>query len=373
MRQAVESAREAWGLATMCGFAGKGETLDIVPRFLWKRRTPSAASSSATEAATPPVHAARDACSLMRNSVRLPTRTGLVLAVAAFVVALPTAAGALPTGKSSPAAAVANTQTFTDSTGEDPAAPDITTIVVSNDDAGTITFRFNVPNRPQYARDIALIMFLDSDANQATGDAESLGADHVIQLIGGEILLFKWDGTDYSLSATQSSLSYTWQSGAIVRINASDLNNTRRLNFDALVLSGIVFDETTGAIDCTACVRDFAPTVGFFSYPVLLARPTLVVRSVTRTPARPTAGRTFTLRMVTARSDTGAALQNGRVTCVGRVGTARLRAVVARVQGGAVVCTWPIPPKAKGKAFRGSVAVVFEGLRASRSYSSRIR
>ena len=34
MRQAVESAREAWGLATMVGVAGKGETLDIVPRFL---------------------------------------------------------------------------------------------------------------------------------------------------------------------------------------------------------------------------------------------------------------------------------------------------------------------------------------------------
>jgi S-(hydroxymethyl)glutathione dehydrogenase/alcohol dehydrogenase len=34
MRQAVEAAREAWGLATVCGVAGKGETLDIVPRFL---------------------------------------------------------------------------------------------------------------------------------------------------------------------------------------------------------------------------------------------------------------------------------------------------------------------------------------------------
>jgi S-(hydroxymethyl)glutathione dehydrogenase / alcohol dehydrogenase len=34
MRQAVEAAREAWGLATMMGVAGKGETLDIVPRFL---------------------------------------------------------------------------------------------------------------------------------------------------------------------------------------------------------------------------------------------------------------------------------------------------------------------------------------------------
>ena len=34
MRQAVESAREAWGLAVMIGVAGKGETLEIVPRFL---------------------------------------------------------------------------------------------------------------------------------------------------------------------------------------------------------------------------------------------------------------------------------------------------------------------------------------------------
>jgi S-(hydroxymethyl)glutathione dehydrogenase / alcohol dehydrogenase len=34
MRQAVEAARMGWGLATMCGVAGKGETLEIIPRFL---------------------------------------------------------------------------------------------------------------------------------------------------------------------------------------------------------------------------------------------------------------------------------------------------------------------------------------------------
>src|ERR671936_438499 len=34
MRQAVESARMGWGLCTIAGVAGKGETLDIVPRFL---------------------------------------------------------------------------------------------------------------------------------------------------------------------------------------------------------------------------------------------------------------------------------------------------------------------------------------------------
>jgi S-(hydroxymethyl)glutathione dehydrogenase/alcohol dehydrogenase len=34
MRQAVESARMGWGLCTVAGVAGRGETLDIVPRFL---------------------------------------------------------------------------------------------------------------------------------------------------------------------------------------------------------------------------------------------------------------------------------------------------------------------------------------------------
>jgi S-(hydroxymethyl)glutathione dehydrogenase/alcohol dehydrogenase len=34
MRQAVESARMGWGLATVCGVAGRGETLDVVPRYL---------------------------------------------------------------------------------------------------------------------------------------------------------------------------------------------------------------------------------------------------------------------------------------------------------------------------------------------------
>jgi S-(hydroxymethyl)glutathione dehydrogenase/alcohol dehydrogenase len=34
MRQAVEAARMAWGLCTVAGVAGKGETLDVVPRLL---------------------------------------------------------------------------------------------------------------------------------------------------------------------------------------------------------------------------------------------------------------------------------------------------------------------------------------------------
>ena len=34
MAQAVEAARMAWGLCTVAGVAGKGETLDVIPRWL---------------------------------------------------------------------------------------------------------------------------------------------------------------------------------------------------------------------------------------------------------------------------------------------------------------------------------------------------
>src|SRR6478672_719623 len=38
MQQAVESARMGWGLCTIAGVAGKGETLDVIPRWLMQGR-----------------------------------------------------------------------------------------------------------------------------------------------------------------------------------------------------------------------------------------------------------------------------------------------------------------------------------------------
>jgi S-(hydroxymethyl)glutathione dehydrogenase/alcohol dehydrogenase len=49
MRQAVEAARMGWGVATMTGVAGRGETLDIVPRHLITGRTVLGASFGAVK------------------------------------------------------------------------------------------------------------------------------------------------------------------------------------------------------------------------------------------------------------------------------------------------------------------------------------
>jgi hypothetical protein len=314
--------------------------------------------------------------------VRLPTRTGLALAVAGAIAVVPAiASGALPTGSKAPlapAATAANSTTFQDSTGENAAAPDITTVVVSNNDAGVIQFRVNVPNRPAFGQDMLILMFMNTDNNTSTGDPESFGADYAIQLLGGEAGLFRWDGSDFTRTPgnpPSTSLLFSYQGGATISISAAELGNTRRLGVGVIVVSGIVINNETGDLDFTNAAADAAPAAeaGLYDYQLVIARPTLVVRRFTRTPRTPTAGRPFTLRLTAARSDTGAVLQNGRVTCQGRAGSARLRASTARVQGSQVTCTWLIPANAKGRTFRGSATVVFEGLSASRSYSARIR
>jgi hypothetical protein len=310
--------------------------------------------------------------------VRSLTRPRILLAIAVAVVALPTVASGALSGTSAPTLAAANSTSYQDSSGENAAAPDITTLVVSNNDAGVISFKINIPNRAQLTQDMLVLLFVDTDANPQTGDPETLGADYAIQVFAGEAAFFRWDGSDYTRRAGDppaTSLIFAYQGGITITISAAELGNTKGFGFAAIVISGVAIDPATGDIDFTNAVSDVAPAAGagLYSYAVKITRPTLVVKKLTATPAKPTAGKPFTLRLVAARSDTGAVVQNGKVTCVGRVGNARLKAQVQGVVGGAATCTWSLPAKAKAKAFRGSVAVVFEGLKASQSYAGKIR
>ena len=62
---------------------------------------------------------------------------------------------------------------------------------------GSITFHIAVSNRPALTSDMLFLMWLDTDANPATGDPQSLGADYALQLEPGGVGLFKWNGTTY--------------------------------------------------------------------------------------------------------------------------------------------------------------------------------
>jgi hypothetical protein len=100
------------------------------------------------------------------------TKERLTLAVLGGVLALAVAA---------PAHAV-NSQLFADTAGESGAAPDVTQIRVSNDDAGRMTFVLSVAGQPSLREGDSVFVDLDTDLNVTTGAPNTNGADYLLNI-----------------------------------------------------------------------------------------------------------------------------------------------------------------------------------------------
>jgi hypothetical protein len=288
------------------------------------------------------------------------------LAALVAVVALPAGAGT--------SRATANQTTFEDSTGEAADAPDITRVIVSNNNAGLITFKLNIPNRPTFTEDILVNVDVDSDNNPATGDPTTLGADYAIQLFRGSADLFRWDGTSFTRTATdppQSSLVFSYVGGPQIKISAAELGNTTALNFGAIAITGIKLD-LNGDPDFTNAKADLAPDAGhgLWKYQVNTAPLRLVARKFTA--GKPRAGVLYTAKLSAVRNDTGAVLESGKVTCKASIAGRPVRARTQRFVNKEAVCSWMIPGSARGQTLRGSVAVAFEGKRLIKTFSKSI-
>ncbi len=299
------------------------------------------------------------------------TRTLAVAAACATLVALATLP-AVAVGSASRASS--SSTTYPDSIGEDPQAPDITSTTVSNDDAGLITFRVAISNRPSLTPDMLLEIDMDTDANPATGDSRGLvaGTDFLIQLVPGAVNLYKWSGSDYP-GVAAPSLVYAYDaSGATIKVNAADLGNARTINFLVAIVSGATTDAD-GNPDFTSAHLDFSPDPGHgaFTYEVKVTV-SLSATAFTTSPKPPRAGRPFSVGLAASESDTGGPVQQGTVRCVGRIGGRLLRPRSSRVVNGVAVCMWAIPKTAKGKRIAGSITLTSQGATLTRSFSQKI-
>lgn len=287
--------------------------------------------------------------------------------VAIGLVALP----AIALG--SAARGTTNSQSYQDSTGEDPAAPDITSIGVTNDDTGLITFQVNISNRPAFTPDMLLDIFLDTDKNAATGSSQLFGSDYVIELQPGAVGLFQWNGSDFVGASSQSSLTFSYgTSGATIRVNALDLSRTKGFNFVTTVASGLVVDAT-GNVDFANAHDDVAPDPGHgtFAYQVLV-KVTLTVGAFTTSPTPAKAGRPFSAGLAVTESDTNAGVEKGTITCAARIGGKAVAVKAKRIVSGVAVCVWSIPRTARGKTIRGSIALALQGAQTSRTFAAKI-
>jgi hypothetical protein len=293
-------------------------------------------------------------------------RTLLLLGLSMLLVAVP-AALAGPSHRAS------NSTSFPDSTGEDANAPDITSVNVSNDDAGLITFQVNISNRPAFTDDMFLLIFMDTDQNAATGDPDTFGADYVIQMVPGAADLFQWQANDYVRAPSQASLTFSYAAtGATLRVSAADLGKTKGLKFVVLVASGVAV-TSTGDLDFTNVHRDLAPDPGHGvnTYQVL-TKIVLTVTAFTTSPKPAKAGRTFSVSMAVKENDTNGPIASGTVLCAASLAGKRIVATRHVVVNGIANCVFKIPRTAKGRTIRGTIAVLVQGAQASHAFAARV-
>lgn len=270
-----------------------------------------------------------------------------------------------------------NRVTYRDVVGEEPAAPDITTVRVSNDDVGVITFRANVPNRPALTKDMRIYLNVDADLDLETGIG---GRDYWLLVDpltygDGDAHPFFCAGSvcgPYPADQPGPSgiFSHSYASGPTFKVDSSYLGDTKRFRFQIQVSDGIALGPE--GYDFTNFHRDLAPGAGWWRYDVKIGPDRLLAGRFSTVPHAPRAGRTFTVKLSATRDDTGARIVSGRVDCVARVGTRPVRPSSESFVGGQAVCVFRIPAGTEGTWLRGAVTIVAEGKRLTRPFSSKV-
>jgi hypothetical protein len=291
---------------------------------------------------------------------RLACLAALSAAGAACGVA-PGADGSAGVGASAEAPAAKRVRYF-DARREDPQAPDIGTVVVSNTDAARasasmVTFRIEIPNRSTLTRDMRVSVWIDAD------DDRSTGLDDVAALRGADFFI-RWDrelredasllrcGASGCRPASAPTFGFSYARGATFSMQAAELGDTRRFRFSARVYSGS---------DSGGTYVDSAPEEGAWSY-----------RLVVRRPAAPRGNRTLTVRFTITRAD-GSVLTGGRVTCAAMVGGRRVEPRSERFVGEQATCVFVLPLSFVGKTIRGTITVVSGATRVTKTFQRTLR
>ena len=262
---------------------------------------------------------------------------------------------------------------FADPTGDHDAAPDITSISVSDTPSGMIEVRVATPNYATLPPDKIIGVGFDLEGRPATADdvfVAYLGGTGTVQvdIAENEIL---------APSERPNTASGSYEAGVLT------LSMDRReLDGASLVGLGLVSFDLVGrgesegqAFEGDVEALDSAPddlTGTLLSYR-LANRPPLQLRAtkVLGSPARPRAGKPFTYSIVVRRLDTYRVLRSGSVTCSVFSSGARLPAAGRFVRGRAE-CSLLVPPRASS-TLRGTVTIRAAGAVIRSSFRATVR
>jgi hypothetical protein len=237
----------------------------------------------------------------------------------------------------------AGSKTYTDPAGDGSAGPDVTQLVISNDDNGQLTFAFTFANRPTILTgDDVVALGLDIDSNGGTGDPQ--GYEYIIGFgfQGQRAEVGKWNGSTYDFTVPETTLRVA-DGGRTISINRSELGGTMSFR------SRVATSGNGGG--------DTAPEGGVtWDYALVLA-PEIVAIRATFTPGKPLSGKAFALSTPTLRLSSGQTVPPEAFNCTATLGAKALRA--------AGRCRWVIPKKSKGKRLVIAVSATYGGVSAT--------
>lgn len=272
-----------------------------------------------------------------------------------------------------PERASANSQDYPDTSGDSGNAPDVTSIHVTNDDRGMLTFTIALSNRPALHEQDNIDILFDVDLlNEAKKTTGFNGADYAFfeDTTGG--VVGRWNGSYFGAYSTPSSSSSFANGVLTFSINRRDLGNPAPI---------VGFVVLTSA-DAGVTIDEDAPDslLGGWSVFEIVAPGTTPTLGGKLALGGATSGAPFTATLRFTRSDaanpTWGPLVGRKFTCNARVGGKVLHATARASDGTTVRCTWLLPQGSAGESVTGSIGVAFTSppwAKLTRAFSRKIR
>ncbi len=248
-------------------------------------------------------------------------------------------------------------ESFADPTGDHDAAPDITSISISDTPAGVVEVRVATPNYPTLPPDKIIGVDFDLEGRPDTAD------DVFVTYVGGSGVAHVDIEENEILAPSERANSATgsYESGVLtLSVDRRELDGAGIFGLGVLTFDLVGKGESEGqAFEGDVEALDSAPDdLSGTLLPYRLAHPPplqLRATKVAGSPKRPRAGEPFTYSVVVRRLDTYRIVRSGSVTCA--VFSPRMRVpAVGRFLGGRAECSVLVPPKA-APTLRGTVTI----------------
>lgn len=264
-------------------------------------------------------------------------------------------------------------KSYRDTRAETDAPSDIRNVVVSSDEAGLLSFKVTLAAEPD--RHTAVLAYLDTDKNAATGSSARFGADY--QLAASRLSqtdatfsLRHWNGQTFvDVSSVYPDVELRGRVVTLGFANADRIARSFRFAVETQRRPRVTLDRAPdpGQAPLTFEMRGSSPAK-------------LSLAELTLTPRSPRAGRALTASMgVQAGGQVDVMNSIEDFVCSARVGPRFLEALDSSGLYGAegaataeIRCVWRIPPGTSGKTLAGSIELTFRGRPVSQNFSALI-